>query len=532
MPQTHDKNLNSHVITGHYQGGGAKLVHIESSFTKGFAGIQMIGNLSEVCKDGKERARSALEKLGITLPAQRVVLSLTPADFKKDGNHYDLPIAVSIFKLLRPEAIKRDLSRWLFAAELGLDGRLRPVRSISSFAIAAKAHGLEGIIAAPQNLEQICALIKTKDCQLQVQTFHDLASLVEWINGHTETSTPPFKHPQNERAFQTNFDDMNLSNEQKKIALVCAAGGHSLFLQGPPGTGKSMFAQRIPSILPKMTQDDHITSMQIHSSMKETLSQQILAGIPPFRSPHHQASSAAIMGTPECPGEISLAHGGILFLDELPEFRRDLVESLREPLEAKCVHISRSGRRASWPANFILIAAANLCPCGWRNSTKRECRCPQNRIDSYRAKISGPIENRIDIHYNMPELRSSNGQFFLDIAQNSSQTADLQERVKRARQFSAKRNQSLGCRLNSELTSQMLVEAMGQSRLKFTNLINQVIPNYASRRSTIRCLRIARTLADLRQDKHVSSDDLQTSWGWQSESAAINRGEDIRSIRA
>ena len=517
----------------------AQLMQLECGFTRGFAGLQLLGAVSEVCRDGKERARVALEGLGIRIPPRRLVISLTPADVRMDGNQFDLAVAVTLALLLCEGQLGVDPSRWLFAAELGLGGELRPVRGIVSFAIAALAAGLEGLVVAPENLHEVSVLVGLSGghgAPLKVRACGSLRQVLDWLFGVEIAAAPAgvASLVADASSCSVNFDDMLLSPQLELAALTAATGMHSLLMRGAPGTGKSMLAARLTSILPNLARQPHIEAMRIHSGCMQRLPAALLAGRPPYRAPHHQASAAAVIGSAEVPGELALAHGGVLFLDELPEFRRDLLEALREPLETGEVRIARTRRRTVWKAGVILVAACNNCPCGWAGSRRRVCLCGNGRLVHYRQRLSGPILDRIDLHLNMPEPEGGSADIFLHLASSSitQQTERMLARVLAARAFAQPRNQQFGVACNRDLGVHQLIQASGLGPVAFSSMINQVIPEQTSTRSVLRSIKVARTLADLRLAEVLTRSDLEQAWRWQSESAARERGEDLQAFGA
>ncbi|MDD9951765.1 MAG: ATP-binding protein [Zetaproteobacteria bacterium] len=514
-----------------------QVLEVESTFLRGFAGIQLIGNVTDICKAGMERAKASLENCGLILPQKKIMMSVTPASARIDGSQIDLAFAASLASLTLEQTSSHALNGWVCVAELDLEGNLRPVKNIVSFLLAASATpGCHGIILSEANLKEANALASLNSpllSQLQVVGLHNLTQLLDWLTGaqvpviqtmtdlpHIEnTSVPPLNEP--------NFDDMVLSDQMRTLALTIASGHHSLMLYGTPGTGKSMFACRLPSLFCKLDEETHIQALRIHSSLAEHIDPNLLAAQPPFRNPHHQTSAGAILGVPEAPGEISLAHGGLLFLDEIPEFRRDILESLREPLETGVVQVSRARRKVTWEGRTILIAACNLCPCGWLGSKKRRCTCPTQKILSYRRKISGPILDRIDLHYNLFETVKSGADLLRQITapEHQGATAQMRQRVQQARDFAQTKYMLRGTSRNAHINPKQLAQACGLTSESLAQKVEAVIPNHASPRSTIRCIRVARTLADLNQQEQVQLEDLQLAWQWQAEPCGRSRGD-------
>lgn len=514
-------------------GQATRLVTIECSSTRGFPGLHLLGNTDAICREGRERARTVLENEGLQLPPRRLVLSLAPADIPKDGNHFDLAFALVLAVLIRGNPPGHDPRKWLFAAELGLDGGLRPVRRIIPFAIEAVRQGLRGIVISPGNLRELQALSRYGTRQLrrlQVVPFARFGEVLTWFTTGGPLPLPEAGPATGEGAAESlpNFDDMVLTTEQETLAMTCAAGRHNLLLRGSPGTGKSMFAARLPSLLLAMPGPRHMEALQIHSNGPGPLAPPLLRGVPPFRSPHHGASAAAVLGTPDEPGEISLAHGGILFLDELPEFRRDLLEALREPLETGEVRVARARRKVTWQADIILVAACNNCPCGWAGSPRRRCQCPTQKAQAYNQRLSGPVQERIDLHFNMPENSQSPDQIFAGLHRpdaGQGTTERLRRSVADALEFAAPRHHSLGVSGNSELTPPMLEASSGLKREDFLTLIRDQFPAHLSGRAVTRGLRVARTLADLEKSPAIRKAHLIQSRNWQADLSARDRGE-------
>ncbi len=508
------------VTSAHSDGLSCHLVTIESGFLKGFSGVQMLGCASDICRDGKERARSALELLGLELPQKKLMINMAPADLPKNGNQFDLPLAVSLAILITDTAPFHDPSRWLFAAELGLDGRLRPVKNIVSFAIAAVKAGLSGIVVARENaaaLESLVDLAAENFASFSRLSFHRLEDVLAWLfkNADPQPHEIIYDPPESIDHGSPDFSDMLLTPELKRLAVCVAAGHHSLLLQGSPGTGKSMFASRLPSLLPKMTPKEHLEALQIHSILSERLSPAFLEGTPPYRAPHHGASANAVLGNHEHPGELSLAHGGILFLDEVTEFRRDLLEALREPLESGIVRLARTTHRVNWDCRVVLLAACNPCPCGFSGSSRRTCSCSQKKVLQYRQRLSGPILERIDLHVWMPEPSNAWESLLGTEQRQESDMKELRELVRSARLFAAERHEKLGIHANRDISSQHIATSCNLSGSKLTSLLAATVPKSASNRVVLKMMRVARTLADIDANDTVEKEHMKEAVSWQ-----------------
>ena len=523
-----DKNITHSAVC---DGMNGLVVTIESQFVRGFSGLQMIGNISESLRDSKERARTALEGLGVHVPPKKLIMSITPADVKKSGDQFDLGIAVNLLLLLNSEGKAQvDAARYVYVAELSLAGGLKPVRGIISYAIAAVAEGFTGLVVAKDNLADLAVLRELNNerfADLDICAFEHLHEVRAWLYGEGETlSINSLATREKFSPIACNFNDMILDTNLYRAALCLAIGRHSLIMNGPPGTGKSMFAMRLPSILPPLESQEHLQALRISSAHTVNVDEKLLAGQPPFRSPHHSASAQGVLGTAERPGDIALAHGGILFLDEFPEFRRDIIESLREPLETGEINISRAKNKVRWCAKLILIAAANSCPCGFWGSSKKKCTCPLTRVIAYRRRLSGPIMDRIDIHLNVPENKHDAALLF-DLIEHGceDQTTKMQARVLRCLAFSKKRNNALGLRFNNTIPARQLLAVSGLPATEFRKLLTASYLQKLSKRALIKTLRVARTLADIELQEKISEEHLRSAYSWQSEAAAHERGD-------
>lgn len=558
---THE-NLTSNIKGVVSDGGAVHLVDVQTAYMSGFAGLQVLGNLGETCRSGKERARAALERAGIKLAPQRLVMGFSPADVKIDGAQMDLPMAVGLaLASAGCEAAQQGESTQVqhhrpgplvFAAEVGLGGELRPVQGIVAFALAAAWAGTRFMVVSKDSLPELAGVDLTP---LEVLGGPDVDAVLSWLRGEDGTLQALSVDPAS-ASFRVpappDFSSMMLSPEMARVAVAVAVGGHNLLMRGTPGSGKTMFAQRLPGIMPSLEGRLRLRCMQLHSLAGSHLDG-LRAGAAPFRSPHHGASMAAVLGSSRQPGEISLAHGGLLFLDELPEFRRDLLEALREPLESGEVHVARVGGRVVWPACAVLVAACNNCPCGWAGSRLRMCRCPVAKALAYRARLSGPLLDRIDIHVNLPEAGDVLGRISRrGEAENNEErvqmpSAVLAGQVVAARRFATERWRQMGLdpavTVNSRLDPGRTQLACGWRPGSGENGLGSLLGLAASERGTPhlpdvvrsissrgldRALRVARTLADMDTAEVVGYEHLRQALLWQAEAAARQRGEHLQ----
>ena len=526
--------------SAHFSAMQSHLVTIEANFMRGFTGLTLVGSTSEICKGGLLRAQAALENLDYKIPQKKILVSLFPADQKKEGNQFDLAFAVCLYCLIEDEKkIRSDLNQWVFASELGLDGSLNRIKGAVSFTLSALESKQKGIILNPENAEEIEELRELKklgDGDFQILGFKNLQEVLLWTTNELGAESKEIKNSQKAPSScqqntpcLPNYDDMLLSPELFDIASAVATGSHNLFISGAPGTGKSMFSQRLVSILPKLEGENKIEILRIHSSFTSKIQETILRGHPPYRAPHHSTTTGAVIGSEYSPGEIALAHKGILFMDEFPEFRKDIIESLREPIETGNVTVSRARTKISWKSDFILIIAANNCPCGWLGSRLRRCICPSNKIINYKRKLSGPILDRIDIHINLYETMVDGLSILSSLGvkkpSHAKTTEELCARVKRARNFSLKRNKEWSITCNKELKGEHLMEAFGLEEKEFNLWLSQFNLGKLSNRSMFKVLKVARTLADLDCSRKVREKDLLKALSWSSTNCAKSRGD-------
>lgn len=516
-------------------GHESELVQIEMSPGRGLSGVQLIGNVSELCRDGKERAKAALESLGIHFPPSKINVSFTPGDTKKNAVLFDVSFAVLFRKLVTDCVYSIPIEDIMFVGELGLDGHIHPVRGCLSAGIEAYKSDMKYLVVPEENIDEMLPLTEViaqndPNKRLRIFAARHLEEVFSWllsgddsflvdVSSHTEAP----RH-EGDAKYTANFDDMELSDELKMIAMVVAHGKHSLLLYGSPGTGKSMFAQRLCALLPKLELEDHINLLRVYGAMGRNISPHLLQGLAPFRSPHHSASSQAILGTVEMPGELSLAHCGILFLDELNEFRRDLLESLREPLESKEVQISRAHQKTSWEAASTLIAAANRCPCGWYGSRRKQCKCKQSQIEAYQNRLSGPLLQRLDLHVDMEKASGlSLGKMQFTSPQYPQQTEKLKDRVLAAQKFASQTRPWADRIANARIPPSQLLDHLNLSDAEVSKMVEKHAPRILTHRNLVRLLRVSRTLADLDHRQKVEQKHIDKSASWVLQHNDVNK---------
>ncbi|MBO5098777.1 MAG: YifB family Mg chelatase-like AAA ATPase [Clostridia bacterium] len=491
-------------------GVDGKIVEVEVDTIKGMPSFDIVGLADTAVKESKERVRSALKNSGIKMPSMKYTINLAPADMKKEGVFYDLPIALGIavcLDVFKAEALKDSM----FIGELSLNGDIRRVSGILPCSICAKENNIKRIFVPEDNAKEAAVVDG-----VEVYACKDFRSLVKFLAEGKGIEPEKYTDPTDKLGFDgiDDFADVKGQNTAKRALEIAAAGGHNCCMIGSPGTGKTMLAKRIGSILPEMTLNEALEVTKIHSIAGVTDKNTSLITKRPFRSPHHTVSAAGLSGggaVPK-PGEVSLAHNGVLFLDEFPEFRKDAIEILRQPLEDGKITVSRVHSTVVYPSNIMLVAAMNPCKCGYFGDPEHECKCTPTQIEKYMSKISGPIMDRIDIHIKMNPVKFEE----LKSMETGEKSETIRERVNKARKIQLERFKDDGIYSNAQMSSVHIRKycVLGEAE---TQLLKIAFDKFAlSARAYDKILKLARTIADLAGSENITTAHISEAISYRS----------------
>lgn len=490
--------MYSKVLTCSLQGLDGDLINVEADLSNGLPKFVIVGLPDTAIKESIERVRSGIKNSGFEFPLKRITINLQPANLRKDGSQMDLAVAMSILSA-NQEVIPKD--EFLYIGELSLDGSINEVNGCLAMVISMREKGYTKFIIPYENREE-CSVV----LDVEIYPAHDLREVVEFVNGTKTIERYTKEYSVVEKSYEIDFSDMKGQEFLKRALEVSAAGKHNLLMIGEPGSGKSMAAKRLPTILPSLNFDESIEVTKIYS-IAGLLKDSKLIKDPPFRAPHHTASAISLIGGGRIPkpGEISLSHNGVLFLDELPEFPKTVIEVLRQPLEDKTINISRANASLTYPSDIILVAAMNPCPCGHYGSTEHICNCTPSEINRYLSKISHPLLDRIDIHVEVSAVKYDK---LSDEKVEFESSKMIRERVERAREIQYERYKDESFKCNSDIRENLISEfcSLKDSTRK---IMDMAFKKYSfSARTYNKILKVSRTIADLENHKEIEDSDI------------------------